>query len=284
MNLIIGASGYVGKNILDHFARIGKKSIGTYYSSLKKDLIYFDLKNPRLDSLNIDLRQISHAIICSARPKIKDCEKNNEETYEINVTGTKKLIEELFEKDILPVFLSSDRVFDGRKGNYEENDKTNPIYNYGRHKKNIEDFLIESGQKHIILRLSRVFGTDKTDNTLLTTLVNQLRGGKIVRCANDQKFSLTYIKDLTKIINEVLDRDFYGIYNIASTGSFSRFELAKLLREELRIDSGEIIPCSIRDFGFSDPLPSDLSMNNKKIKKVLEIKFSDINEYLKKLS
>ncbi len=284
MELIIGASGYIGGNIFGHLFKMGKQSIGTYYSSPKKDLRYFDLKNPRLDSLNVDLSQVNHAIICSARTKIMDCEENWRETYELNVTGTKKLIENLFEKNISPIFLSSDRVFDGRKGNYDEKDTTSPYYNYGRHKKAIEDFLLGTKQNYTILRLSRVFGLAEYDKTLLTTLAGQLKRGETIRCADDQRFSLTYIGDLIKIIEGVLARNLYGVCNIASIGPFSRFELVKIIKKELKIDSGEIIPCSIRDFGFFDPLPSDLSMNNEKIKRCLNMHFPDIYEYLKKLS
>lgn len=283
MELIIGASGYIGGSILKCFSGMGKDSIGTYFTSPGKNLRYLDLKNPSLDSLDIDLNRINYAIICSARSKIKDCETNSDETYNINVLGTQNLITQLFEKNIIPVFLSSDRVFDGKKGNYLEEDETTPYYNYGKHKKTIEDFLLNSEKKYLILRLSRVFGGEYHDGTLLTSLVKDLKEDKILKCADDQKFSLTYIGDLVKIIDKMFDKNLYGLYNVASIDSSNRFELANLLKKELNINSEKIIPCSIREFGFLDPLPSDLSMNNKKLKRDLNINFPTIDKYIQLL-
>ncbi|MDD5012068.1 MAG: SDR family oxidoreductase [Candidatus Nanoarchaeia archaeon] len=281
MELIIGASGYIGKNILDYFSETGKDSVGTYFTSPKKNLRYLDLKNPSLDTLDINFNKITHAIICSAKSKIKDCETNSDETYKINVLGTQNLINQLFEKNIIPIFLSSDRVFDGKKGNYAENDETSPYYHYGKHKKTIEDFLLNSNEKYLILRLSRVFGTDSGDGTLLTSLIKDLKEDKILKCADDQKFSLTYIGDLVKIVDKMLDENLYGLYNVASIDSSDRFELANLLKRELNISSGKIVPCSIREFGFSEPLPSDLTINNEKLKRDLNIDFPEIDRYLK---
>ena len=104
--IIIGASGYIGRNLKEYFKEKGKQIFGTYYHSKQNGLNYFDLENPDLSRLNVDLEQVSHAIICSATSKIDECKKNEDKSYKINVKGTKKLIEQCFESNIKPIFLS----------------------------------------------------------------------------------------------------------------------------------------------------------------------------------
>jgi len=281
--MIIGASGYIGQNLYNYFSRKNDVTIGTYYKSPKKGLYYFDLEHPNLKNLRAYLKKTSHAFICSAITNIDECKRNEKRAYKINVEGTKKLIEQFFKLDIIPIFLSSDMVFDGEKGNYTELDKTNPCNIYGNHKKIIEDFLLNSNEPYLIARLSKIFGLGFNDNTLLTNWVKQLQNDEVIRCATNQILSPTYIKDLTNILDLVIEKKLYGLYNITSPESFSRFELAMILKSQLKIKSGKIMPCSIRDFNFLDVRPFNISLNTEKLIKDANFKFSQMKNCISKL-
>ena len=122
------------------------------------------------------------------------------------------------------------------------------------------------------------------DNTLLTNWVKQLQNDEVIRCATNQIFSLTYIKDLTNILDLVIEKKLYGLYNIASPESFSRFELVSMLKSQLKIESGKIIPCSIRDFKqFLDLRPFDTSLNVQKIIKDTNFEFTKTETCINKL-
>src|SRR5436190_4332225 len=68
-------------------------------------------------------------IHCAAISKSPACDANPELAREVNTNLTKRLSE--MAKDIPFIFLSSDLVFDGRRGNYTENDAPNPLSVYG---------------------------------------------------------------------------------------------------------------------------------------------------------
>lgn len=270
MKLVIGASSYIGKNIYNFFLKEGEV-IGTYNRNAREGLSYFNLENPNLEALNIDLKSVSHAIICSSITKPDDCKRDEVNSYKINVKGTKELIQQLFQRGIIPVFFSSEYVFDGAKGNYTELDKTCPNTVYGVQKREIENLLLQTEKESLILRLSKVFGLEREDRTILTSTINQLKRNEKIKCAADQIFCPTYIGDLVNALELALNKKLNGLYNLASPEYFSRYELSRLLKSELRLDSGEIIPCSTRDFNFLETRPLDTSLNVEKF--ILETGF-----------
>jgi dTDP-4-dehydrorhamnose reductase len=283
MILIIGASGYIGGNLYRYF--LEGEAVGTYFNTKKSGLFYLNLEDPDINSLNIDLSKIRYCIICSAISNIDECKKNEEKARKINVSGTKKIIDQLFKMGIVPVFLSSDQVFDGKKGNYSELDERNPVNVYGETKKEIEDYLLNSKKEFLIIRISKIFGLEPSDGTLLTSWALNLRNNETIRSAYDQRLSPTYIGDLVEILNISLKKELRGLYNVASPESFTRDEIAKMIKSKLNLD-GNIISCSIKDFNFLDKRPLNTSLNVQKVLSKTNFKFhrmDEIIEILKKL-
>ncbi|MDO8517077.1 MAG: sugar nucleotide-binding protein [Nanoarchaeota archaeon] len=277
MNLIIGASGYVGTKILEH--RINQeKIVGTFYNTPKKDLIYFNLKSPNLNLLNINLNDVKYGFICSAISNIDECKKNEKEAYKINVLGIEKILQQFFDYKITPIFFSSDGVFDGGKGDYKETDEVKPCTVYGKHKKIIEDYITNNSEDYIIFRLSKIIGTEKNDKTLLTSWLNQLINNKEIPCATDQTFSPVYVGDLINSLDIVLKMNLRGIYHIAPQESFTKFQLANILKSQLEINAGSIRPCLTKEFNFLDSRPLNTSMNCEKFVKATGYKFQSMKD------
>jgi dTDP-4-dehydrorhamnose reductase len=274
MKLVFGGSGYIGQRLCEYLSRKNELLAGTYFHSSKKGLHYFDLEDPDITKLDVDLNKANYAIICSAMTNIDQCKADQRKSYKINVDGTKKLIEQLFQKNIFPIFFSSDHVFDGKKGNYSESDKTCPCTVYGSHKAIIENFLLNTRKPFLIARLSKIFGLILSDKTILTSWAEQFKNDETVRCATDQRLSFTYAGDLMEVLDLAMEKKLCGLYNMASPESFSRFELATMLKSQLNIKSGKIVPCSINDFNFLDSRSLDTSLNCKKIIKATGFKFS----------
>ena len=283
MNLIFGGSGYLGSNLYNYFYKKGQLLAGTYYKTIKEGLAYFDLENPDLSNLRVNLEKVNYAFICSGISKLDECQSNEFATRKINVDGTKKLIEQCFERKIIPIFFSSERVFDGRRGNYCEKDSTNPCTAYGKQKKEIEDFLLKSKEQYILARITKIFDLVPGDGTILTRWAEQLRDNQTIKCTTDQRFSLTYLGDLEKSLDILTTNKLLGIYHIASPEVFTRYELANLIKSRLKINSGQIIPCSRKDFNFADNECLDMSMSSKKFRKETGFEFRNMNACLNEL-
>lgn len=284
MILIIGASGFIGRHLYNYFSQKNNLLAGTHHRTSYKNTIPFDLEISSLNELDIDLSKISHAIICSAISKPDECKKHEKETYKINVEGTKKLLEQLWQRKIFPIWFSSEYVFNGESGDYSEQDKPCPNTVYGGHKAIIEDFLNQSRKEFLILRLGKVFSLIPEDRTILTSTFQQLKNNEIIKCATDQIFSPLYIQDLAKIIDIAIEKNLEGLYNTASPESFSRFQLTNLIKEKLNIETGKVIPCSIKDFQFADNRPLNTSLNVDKIIRDANFQFTSIEQYIQKLN
>tara|TARA_Y100000310_G_scaffold31490_1_gene29867 strand:- start:480 stop:1340 length:861 start_codon:yes stop_codon:yes gene_type:complete len=284
MIIIFGAGGFIGKYVYDYFSKQGKVLAATSHSQ-DSNLIYFDLEHHDLNDLkdSIDLDKVTHAIILSAITKPDDCKKNPEQTYKINVEGTKKLIEQLWQRQIFPIWFSSEYVFNSDKGNYSEQDEKNPNTVYGGHKQIIEDFLLNSGKKFFIARLGKVFSSNPEDNRIVTSIFEELKNNETIKCATDQIFSTIYVKDLVKLLEVVIEKNLQGLYNVVGPEYFSRFDLAKKIKSQLNIESGKIVPCSIKDFDFIDNRPFNTSLNPEKIIRDTGFEFTKMVDCIKNL-
>jgi len=283
MIIVIGGSSHIGQKICEYFSKKDKLLVGTYYRSPIQGMVYFDLGHPNLGSLEEYLEKAQYAIICSGITRIDACKADEKKSYKINVEGTKKLIKQLFQRNIIPIFLSSDHVFDGKKGNYDEQSQRNPLTVYGKQKKIIEDFLLKNNESSIIARLSKVFGLNPKDRTMLTSWVEQLQNDEVIRCAEDQIISPTYVGDIVQTLDLAMQKDLYGCYNIASPEALSRFKIATLLKSHLGIKTGKIVSCSIHDFNFLDRRPLNTSLNPTKFIKATDFKFTSMQECMDKL-
>lgn len=280
--LIIGASGFIGRNLKNYFEIKGSNVIGTSFNNEINGLTHFDSVNDNLTEI-ADLSRIEYAIICSAISNINSCKKDEDAAYKTNVVGNIKIIDECFNNGIIPVFLSTDNVFSGDSGKYNESDLTDPQNTYGSHKKIIEDYLFASGEDYMIARLSKVYSVDPKHSTFLTSLISDLMSNKTIYCATDQKFCPICIDDLINVLYLALSKSLRGLFNIASTECFSRYEFAKLIKEALKIQTGSITPCSISEIDSLDTLPRDISMSNSRIIKATGYEFTPIKTSIGKI-
>lgn len=222
----------------------------------------------RLDAVAGDPGLYSHAVILIGRTQIDECARHPGETREINVTGLLRLIDDLEACGVIPVFLSSDAVFNGRGGNYRETDEVDPVLEYGRQKAEVEAYLRARCRRHLIVRLARVVGDEPGDGTILTRCADDLLAGRQVRCASDQIFSPLHVDDAACGIARLIRQDLAGTFHLAGGRAFSRAQLGQMVLEGVKrfspVLSGVEV-CSIDDFPFPERRPRDTSLCIAKI-------------------
>lgn len=263
--LLIGASSYVGSFLYKKWGRNG--SIPTYCRTPVEGGTRFNLLDQCLSDI-LDDEKVSHALILSAVSKPDDCFHHQAESWRLNVERMKVLIDDLLFRDIVPVFFSTESVFDGKKGKYVETDRPLPIMAYGRQKLEIEDYLRSQDRDSLIVRLGRVFGSQRGDGTLFTGWLEQLEADQDIRCADNHVFSPIHVQDLGECLDGLIRQGQRGIYHLAGADSMSRYEMLGYLVDEYqkhRIYKGRISRCSMKDFSTPEPRPLDISMNPQKV-------------------
>ncbi|OGX37437.1 MAG: hypothetical protein A3C36_01100 [Omnitrophica WOR_2 bacterium RIFCSPHIGHO2_02_FULL_52_10] len=261
MILVLGASSFIGR----HFFEVqGKNAIGTHMRNPIPGTVFYDATRMRLpDILPVDTK-ISQAIIFYGITEVDQCKRDIERSNEINVESIKLIINDLVEYKIKPVFISSEYVFNGLKGNYREGDKADPVTVYGAQKLEIEEFLVRHCKDYVILRLAKVFGTDPSSATILSKWLEQIRNSEEIYCAYDQVFSPIHVDDVVAMISAVIKLNASGIYHVSNVESCSRLDMLKILSQSLKMNA-RIVQCSLKDLKFLDNRPLDLSLCPEKI-------------------
>jgi len=273
MILILGASGYVGGRMLSTWGT--DRAIGTHNTQPASGTVFFDSTQMRVTEIIPTAADISHAFICFAEDRLDLCKSDINRSYDINVRSTKQVIDDLRALRIKPIFLSSDCVFDGEKGNRNEQEIPNPINVYGSQKLEIEEYLISQLEDYAILRLTKVFGTDPEDGSIPSTWLNQIRQSEEILIANDQVFSPIHVDDVVAVADAVVRLNLNGLFNVSNSESCTRLGFLKIFLECLDIDA-KVTECSIRDFDFLELRPIDGSISPNKIMEATGLKFKSL--------
>jgi len=279
--ILLGASGNIGSVLLKHMKREGWSVTGTYARRPKPGLIRCDLTeaNPLED---LDLREYRYGIILIAACNIDQCKRDPEMAAKVNVEGMKRLLAALTEKDVHPAFFSSDYVYDGRKGSYTETDPRSPNTEYGRQKAAMETYIQENHPQALIVRISKVFSAEPSDNTLLSQWHRMIRGEETIRNASDQRTCPTYDGDITAGLLQLLDRGASGLFNLCQPRSYTRGELLAEFLNTLDIRYANVEEWETWQFGFLDERPANVSLNPAKFLEFTGYEFTPMQEVFHK--
>ena len=278
--LITGVSGLLGNNLAyyfkDRYEILGlynshPVTVGGIYtekcdisdeSSIKKIISEFDP---------------SIIIHCASLTDIDRCEMNKELTREINVLSTKVIVDSIFEKDIKLVYISTDAVYDGVKGNFSEEDKIYPLNYYGRTKYEGE-LEIAKKTSSLIFR-TNIFGWNIQDKKSLGEwILDELQANRNINGFKDAYFSSVYTLEFARIIDMAIQKKLTGVYNCGSPDPCSKYEFALKIADCFGLDKTLIKPILIERFDFKAKRGKDLSMNVMKLQKALDYRLPAIEQ------
>lgn len=281
---MVGAKGFIGNHFIQYYRQLFPNAIGTHHFS--SDTFYpLNLENPLHHFHSLPLEGYKFAILAGGISNPRKCEDSPESSYKINVENTLFLCELLLEKKITPILLSSGYVFDGEKGSYLEDDLYSPVNVYGSQKVDLEkEAMKRFGNDCLILRIAKVFGHTRGDETLIDEIVSSLVQGKAICAASDQVLSPISVTDLILAVHALQVNQCRGIYHIGGLESISRYELAIKIASHLNVDRTLVNEISLDQIqsGFKRPKKSDLisqKFSKHTNMKITSLEFS-INEII----
>lgn len=285
--LIIGASGFMGRHLFQYCKRNGINVVGTYYrNKITDEYIFFDMNNQGFSDLmkklpeKMDFKELK-VVLCSADANMDSCKINEKTSYMLNVESTKKLLYEIEQLGIKTAFLSSEAVFDGKKGMYSEKDATNPITVYGKQKCEVENYIVNTMKNGLVFRVSRAVGSCFGEKDIFNDFYEKIRNGKKIVCLRNQSFCVTEVDDIARAIVLALDKDLQGIYNISSKNYISRYELALMYAEKVFQGSASISEVEFSEMGFMDNRHIKGGLDGTKLSKELNLEYKDLDTIIK---
>jgi dTDP-4-dehydrorhamnose reductase len=280
---VFGSGGFIGSSILAGLSLLNPCSVGV--SRRRNDgLADFDLAAPDIRSLGLKKLGVTHAVIAAGVSSVAACELEPARTRAVNVAGTVELARQLREEGVQIIALSSDYVFDGVTGNYDEQSLVNPLNSYGRQKVEMERLLLDScGDSVLVVRLSKVFDTIRGSGTLLDETVAQLLSGRPVRAAFDQYFCPTFIDDIVAAISFLLTADQSGVLHCCAPTKVNRHDLALMLAHAFGYSDESVEKISLRDLGEPFLRPLDTSMVSARLAGIWPFSFRSLDRCMEEL-
>jgi dTDP-4-dehydrorhamnose reductase len=239
--LITGANGLVGQSLISLMTKDaafkvyglskGKKRI-SYYT---ENFTYYDADITEKTILEEIILKINPDIIVhtAALTQIDECEQNKELCYKINVEGTQNLLDIAEKTQAHFIFLSTDFVFDGLNGPYQEKDTPNPVSYYGNSKLTGEQLVQSCSVPWTIVRTVLVYGYHKgmRRNNIVSWVVNALKNEESIKVVNDQFRTPTFVDDLARALMVLAHQQKTGIYHISGAEMCSVLEFAHTVAE-----------------------------------------------------
>lgn len=282
--LLTGAKGQLGNEIVNLAKNLNLKLYPVTHTQL-------NITN--LEKIEHVLATIkpNYIINAAAYTAVDKAEKESELAFSINALGVKNLAKIAQKYDIPLLHISTDYIFDGQKKNpYSEEDEAQPLSTYGQSKLSGENFLRDIWYKHIILRVSWVFGV--FGNNFVKTIIRLAGERNELRIITDQKGAPTYAGDIAQALLKIIKcldkgQTDWGTYHYTGTPALSWYEFAKNIVNEAKQHQQfilkEIIPITTSEYPSIAHRPFNSELACQKITQTFNIKPNNWSDGLYKV-
>ncbi len=228
--LIVGRRGTLGRA----FARVCTSRAIPFVLVSR---IECDISQPHLIEEAIEKYQPWAIVNAAGYVRVDDAEQDPEACFRDNSIAAYNLAAACQRHGLQLVTISSDLVFDGKKGTpYFESDSTGPLNVYGKSKEQSEEHVLLANPSALVIRTSAFFGPWDNYN-FLHWVEQSLEANQEVPVANDVYISPTYVPDLVNAALDLLIDAERGIWHLANTGAITWADLAYRVAKKMQLNS-----------------------------------------------
>lgn len=256
MVLVTGVKGQLGYDVIKTLKARG------YNNLLGIDIEDLDITKKPLVSVFMNKYNPDIIIHCAAYTAVDKAEEHSINCMNVNVNGTRNLVEWAKENNTKFVYISTDYVFDGFKdGKYKVTDLPNPKSVYGK-SKYLGELEVLKLNRHFIIRISWVFG--KNGGNFVKTMLRLGKEKQFLNVVSDQIGSPTYTVDLSILIADMIQTEKYGIYHATNEGVCSWFDFAEEIFKIAKINI-KVVSVKTEHFNTKASRPNNSSMDKMKL-------------------
>jgi len=266
---IAGAGGMLG----EAFYRIFKDDYEikcTDKDVNEKWLGFLDFRNFEAYRKDVETFKPDFLFHLGAHTDLEYCELNVDDTYLTNTTSVENAVFIANKLNIPVLYISTAGIFDGNKDFYDDWDEPNPLGHYARSKYMGERYVRENATRYVICRAGWMMGGGpEKDKKFINKIIKQLVNGKReLHIVNDKDGTPTFTVDFAKNVRLLIEREYWGLYNMVCNGETSRFEVAKEIVNVLGL-SDEVTLHEVSSSFFNEtyfaPRPPSERLVNKKL-------------------
>jgi dTDP-4-dehydrorhamnose reductase len=164
----------------------------------------------------------------AAMTQVDECETHRDLCFHTNVQATATLLRAAEQANCQFIYVSSDFVFDGQKGSYQEQDQVRSVNWYGSTKIQAEHLVGQADLPSAIIRTCLVYGnrTDGSRTNIIAWVKDKLEHDQVIQVVDDQVRTPTYAGDLAHGIALVVGHRAEGIFHLAGKDTLTPYDMA----------------------------------------------------------
>jgi dTDP-4-dehydrorhamnose reductase len=269
-SLVVGASGQIGEHCLSALNSIGGMSaLGTYKQHSRPGLVPLDVTDVReFDRVVKEHRpEVVYLTACVAN--VDYCEAHADTAYETNVVGVRNAVNVANQHGCKLVYMSSEYLFDGAAGPYDEYAAPRPVSVYGLQKLGAEHYIAAFANDWLIIRTTVVYSWESQGKNFLYRLRSSLNEGQQLRVPADQVSSPTYAPDLVQAMIQLVQQGERGVFNVAGSRIANRYVFALAAADAFGLDPTLIVPVATADLNQPARRPLNAGLIVRKVERAL---------------
>ncbi|GIE28230.1 dTDP-4-dehydrorhamnose reductase [Actinoplanes italicus] len=265
--LVTGGNGSLGRRVMLRAAAAGWDATGTYVSaSAPTATVHLDIRDPA------QVRRV----VAEVRPDaiVHAAAGRDRNDWPATADGAAHVA--VAAAGIRLVHVSSDAIFSGRLGEYDEDALPDPVYAYGAAKAAAETAVRAIDPGAAVVRTSLIMGDGRGAHEILT---HDLIAGRVEGALfTDEIRKPVHVDDLADALLELAGNDHAGVLNVAGADAVSRYELGVLVARRDGLDPAAIPVTSLAALGLSRP--ADLRLSTAKAEKLLGVRLRGAREFV----
>lgn len=272
--VVTGSNGLVGSALVERLLceRVAVTGLNTSPCSNgylgQFDARVVDLRDSAAIGGVLEQLQPDVVVNCAAVTAVDQCEQRPDECWRVNVDAVANLARHCARLGVRLVHLSSDFVFDGESGPYDEASPLRPLSVYGASKAASELAVAALCPDSVIARTAVPFGVlPNTKKDFVRWLYDELTARRRVRVVVDQVGNPTPTADLARMLWLLLRGAHRGIVHTVGATSISRFLLAQRVAAVFGLDATLIEPIETRQLAqlARRPMMAALSVHRAQV-------------------
>jgi dTDP-4-dehydrorhamnose reductase len=280
----------LGSDLVKSFTEIGSYEIFGLGRTMTKNIISENQLQINLEDFkfqNIKTPNFDIIVHTAALTNLNLCEQNQLLAKKINIESTQEITKLAKSINAKLIYISTDSVFNGAKGNYSETDLPSPLNYYAYTKLKGEEIVMDLYGKNSLIIRTNIYGINEVPrNTLVEWAIKEWSCTNKINGFNDMYFNALYTKQLAIILKKIIEVEFYdNILNVGSNEFISKYNFLNRLRIILGYNESLLNSCKSEEFKSEVNRPLNTTLNLSKLNKIITPPGYDdgINELIKNL-
>ena len=290
--LITGVSGLLGINLALEMAKEHEVFGVANHLHLREavfptgrtlSILQADLTVPGTLEGILETAQPDWIIHCAALANLDACEADPTLAHRLNAEVPGELAALAAKTGSRLIHISTDAVFDGKRGDYAEDDTPNPLSVYARSKLEGERRVLEFNPASVVTRVNLHGWSISGKRSLAEFFFYNLQAGKLVLGFTDVYFCPILANDLADILLQIFEKGLSGLYHAVSSEHLTKYDFGLRIARKFGLKETLIQPSSVEEGGLKAVRSPRLTLKTDKLSKDLGVALPGISPGIERL-